>query len=110
MHIGLPACAGPYNFLRLQPVSQRAVRTSVEKQLDLIASRGESVPVFLRKPWADPEGGQGVRVPPEKSQKYRFFFSNTGSEPLKNQASIQCCAIIGQPAKRHLNGVSLAGR
>ena len=33
--------------------------------------------------------------PPEKSQSY--------------QASIPCWAIIGQPAKRHLNGVSLAG-
>ena len=33
---------------------------------------------------------------PEKSQSY--------------QASIPCWAIIGPPAKRHLNGVSLAGR
>ena len=63
--------------------------------------------------WADPEGGgQGVRTPPpppEKSQKY-VIFCNTGPEPLKKQASIQCWVIIGLPAKRHLNGVSLAGR
>ena len=37
------------------------------------------------------------------------FLSNTGPDPLKNhKASIQCWAIIGTPAKRHLNGVSLA--
>ena len=29
-------------------------------------------------PWADPEGGQGVRTPPEKSQK-----SNIDPDPLK---------------------------
>ena len=28
-------------------------------------------------------GGQGVRTSPRKSQKYRFFFSNTGPNPLK---------------------------
>ena len=34
--------------------------------------------------WADPEGGggQGVRTPTEKSQKYGVF-SNTGQDPLK---------------------------
>ena len=51
-------------------------------------------------------GGGGDRGPdpPEKSQKYRFF-SNTGPDPLKNrscEASIQCWAIIGTPAKHHL--------
>ena len=25
--------------------------------------------------WADPEGRQGVRTPPDKSQKYRFFLA-----------------------------------
>ena len=58
--------------------------------------------------WADPEGGQGVRTPPPlKSQKIGFL-SNTGPDLLKitsYQASIQCWAIIGPPAKR----VSLAG-
>ena len=38
-------------------------------------------------PCADPEGGQ-----------------------LSYPASIQCWAIIGTPAKRHSNGVLLAGR
>ena len=56
---------------------------------------------------ADPEWGIS-----EKSQKYRFS-GNTGPDPLKLQSyqvSIQCWAIIGTPAKRHLNGFSLAGR
>ena len=56
-------------------------------------------------PCADPEGGTGgPDPPPEKSQKYRVY-GNTGPNPLKNcsyQASIQCWAIIGTPAKRHL--------
>ena len=60
-------------------------------------------------------GAKGLDLPPPlgKSQKYRVFFSNTGLDPLKivsYQASIQCWATIGMPAKRHLNGVSLAGR
>ena len=88
---------------------------------------------------ADPEGegGQGGPDPPGKSQKYRGseqhwsggrgdtgvrtplenhknigFLSNTGPDPLTQsyQASIQCWAIISPPAKRHFNGVSLAGR
>ena len=56
---------------------------------------------------ADPEGGGGAGgpdPPPEKSQNIGFS-SNTGPDPLKNhcyQASIQCWAIIGTPAKRHL--------
>ena len=57
-------------------------------------------------------GTGGPDPPPRKSQKYRFF-SNTGPDPLKivklpSQLSI--LAKIGTPAKRHLNGGSLAGR
>ena len=54
-------------FLSHQRISQRAVRSSLEKQLDPrgpVASRGESVPVFLRKLWplvTFQEGG--VRTP-----------------------------------------------
>ena len=51
---------------------------------------------------ADPEGDRGSG-PPEK--KNIGFSSNTGPDPLRNhcyQASIQCWAIIGTPAKRHL--------
>ena len=45
----------------------------------------------------DPEGGAywGIRTTPEISQNY--------------PASIQCLAIIGLPAKRHINAVTLAG-
>ena len=51
--------------------------------------------------------------PPFKNHKNIGFLSNTGPDPLKSQsykASIQCWAIIGPPAKRNLNGVTLAGR
>ena len=65
---------------------------------------------------ADPEGVQGSG-PPRKSQKYSFFKQYWSPyEPLKtvvlpsHQASFQFWAIIGTPAKRHLNGVSLADR
>ena len=57
-------------------------------------------------------GGEGVRAP-WKITKNIGFFSNTGPSPdLKSQSyqTIQCWAIIDTPAKRHLNGVSLAGR
>ena len=70
---------------------------------------------------ADPEGGGGGAgvpdpPPPEKSQKHRASQQHcrVWPDPLKisqsHQASIQCWANIGTPAKRHLNGVSLAGR
>ena len=56
---------------------------------------------------ADPEGGGagGPDPPPLKNHKNIGFSSNTGPDSLKNrgyQASIQCWAIIGTPAKRHL--------
>ena len=46
--------------------------------------------------------------PPLKNRKHIGFLSNTGLDPLKKQASIQCLDIIGPPAKRHFNGVLLA--
>ena len=55
-------------------------------------------------------GGQD----PLENHKNIGFLSKIDPDPLKNhknyQASIQCRAIIGTPAKRHLNGVSLADR
>ena len=59
-------------------------------------------------------GEQGVRTPPPlKNQKDIGFLSNTGPDPLKNHKdtnpAFNVGAIIGTPAKRHLNGVSLAG-
>ena len=65
-----------------------------------------------KTPWADPGGGGAGSGLPLKNHKSIWFLSNTGPDPLKNykaeQASIQCWAIIGPPAKRHLNGVLLA--
>ena len=58
-------------------------------------------------------GGGGPDPPPLKNHKNKGFLSNTGPDPRKWQsypASIQCQVIIGTPAKRHLNGVSLVGR
>ena len=57
--------------------------------------------------------GDGGSGPPWKVTKNIGFLSNMVPDPLKTQSyqsSIQCRAIIGPPAKRHLNGVSLAGR
>ena len=57
-------------------------------------------------------GGTGGPDPLD-NYKNIGFLSNTGPDPLKSQSyqvSIQCWAIIGPPAKRHLNGVSLAGQ
>ena len=65
---------------------------------------------------ADPEGGgQWVQTPPPlKNHKNIGFSQQYWSEsPEKSQsykASIQCWAIMGPPAKRHLNDVSLVGR
>ena len=70
--------------------------------------------IFMAEYMGGSRGGQGIRTPPEKSQNIGFP-SNTGPDPGPEksqgyQAIIQCWAIIGTPAKRHLNGVSLAGR
>ena len=56
--------------------------------------------------WADPEGGRGSGPPPppEKSQKYSFIaILGQSTEKVQGyQASIQCWAIIGTPAKRRI--------
>ena len=58
-------------------------------------------------------GDRGSGPPLENHKNIVFILSNTGPDPLKiiklpSQLSIS--AIIGTPAKRHLNGVSLADR
>ena len=59
-------------------------------------------------------GGAGDPDPPhEKSQIYRVSKQHWSGFPEKlqtYQASNQSWAIIGPPAKRHFNGVSLAGQ
>ena len=56
---------------------------------------------------------QGVRTPHEESQSYRIskqYWSGFPEKSHRYQASIQCWAIIGPPAKRHVNNDdSLAG-
>ena len=50
---------------------------------------------------------------PLKNHKTIGFSSTTGTDPLKNHKVTKPAlklAIIGMTAKRHLNGVSLAGR
>ena len=65
---------------------------------------------------ADPEGGSGPPSPPPLPWKITKIYGSLAilvRIPLKSQSyqsSIQCWAIIGPPAKRHLNGVSMAGR
>ena len=58
-------------------------------------------------------GGRGS-VPPLKNHKNIGFLSNTGTDPLKNHKATKPAFNVGQssapPAKRHLNGISLAGR
>ena len=53
------------------------------------------------------KGGQGSGAIFLENFKVIEFLSNTGLDPLKNrkaiQASIHWKAIIGPPAKRHLN-------
>ena len=58
---------------------------------------------------------RGARGPDPHGQlqSYRVLKQYWPGSPGKSQsyiASIQCSAIFGPPAKRHLNGVSLAGR
>ena len=57
--------------------------------------------------------GQGSELPPLENYKNIGFLSNTCPDLEKSQSyhiRIQSWAITGTPAKRHLNGVSLAGR
>ena len=87
---------------------------SLEKPMDMKGFRTR-IPKEIWSPCADPEGeGAGSLDLPEKSQKNIGLLSKTGPDLLKNhkatETSIQCWANIGTPAKRHLNGVSLASR
>ena len=66
---------------------------------------------FLQRSHARIQGGHRVQGPaPKKSKTNKEFLNNSGPDFLKSHTSIQCCAIIGSPAKRDLNSVSLAAR
>ena len=57
--------------------------------------------------------GQGVQTPSLKNHKNTGVLSKTDPDPLKITKlpnRTQCWTIISTPVKRHLNGVSLAGR
>ena len=58
-------------------------------------------------------GDRGPDRPTLENHRNIGFLSHTGLDPEKSQsyqARIQSWAIIGTPAKRHLNGVSLVGQ
>ena len=64
----------------------------------LLTRKGHPVHVRIQR-------GDRGSGPPLKDHKNIVFSSIIGLDPLKNrsyQASIQCWAIIGMPAKRHL--------
>ena len=58
--------------------------------------------------------GQGAPPPPApENHKDMGILRSTGPDQMENHratASIHCWVIIGPPAKRHLDGFSLAGR
>ena len=67
-------------------------------------------PCFVVRSMCRATGGQGSGPPPPLGiYKYIGFLSNTGPDPFKI-TKLPCWAISGPPAKRHLNGVSLAGQ
>ena len=72
--------------------------------------------IKARTPCADPERGTwGSGLSPLKNRKNIGFLSNTGPDPLKKnhkaaKPAFNNGSFIGSRAKRHLNGVSLAGR
>ena len=53
---------------------------------------------------------QGVRAPPPLKNHKNIRSLGSPEKSQGYQASIQCWATISTPAKRHLNGVSLAGQ
>ena len=55
-------------------------------------------------------GAGGPDLTPKNHKNIDFLRNNGLSYMYMYQASIQCWAFIGPPAKRHFNGVSLAGR
>ena len=98
-------CVGGTSCPTLDP---RMLRVKVQPCLLILPSSVRSiknqnlpVPGGGSSACADPEGDRGSG-PPWKITKNIGFLSNTGSDPLKNQAAIQCWTIIGLPAKRHL--------
>ena len=57
----------------------------------------------------DPEGGQRVRTPSEKSQNIGFS-SNTGPDPLKNHKATKPAFNVGSLSARQQNVILMAFR
>ena len=79
---------------------------------DMISIKLSCTCHYAKCPCADP-GGETGSADPLKNHKNKGFLSIAGPDPLTSQSyyfSIRCWAIIGTPAKHHLNGVPLAGR
>ena len=77
----------------------------------MLFSRALDNEACIRESCADSEGGRVPDPLPLENLKNMRILSKIVRIPWKpqsHQASIQCCAIIGTPAKRHLNGVTLA--
>ena len=90
----------------------RLRRTIVEINRRLRWIRHLSCPCFLFLVRRSREGAGGPDSP-LKNHKNIGFLSTTGPDPLKITKPLSqhpCWAITRTPAKRHLNGVSLAGR
>ena len=57
----------------------------------------------------DPEGGQGVRIPPPlKNHKNIWFLSNTGLGPLKYHKATKPAFNVGPSSARHRNAMYMA--
>ena len=50
-------------------------------------------------------GDRGSGTPPEKSQKYSVFFSNTGPDPLKNRKATKPTFNVGPSLARQRNAL-----
>ena len=70
------------------------------------------IDIFQPAACADPEGAGGLDPSLKKSQKF-VVLSNTGQASKTSQsyqARIQCWAIIGRPAKRHIKWYFAGGQ
>ena len=67
--------------------------------------------ILLAFTCADPEGGTGgLHPPPEKSQKYKGFLSNTGPDPLKNHKAAKPAFNVGPPLACQRNAIYMVFR
>ena len=78
-------------------------RGCLRQQVLLMGKKLEFKGFWLYRAWADQEGRTGPPPPPEKNKNVGFLCNTGPGSPEKSQsyqASNQCWAIIGPPAKR----------